>query len=163
MTQVVKVGNAQPRMENSALSYRRTKRKKPAIWKVLTMIMMVMNVALTATACQSRLTGSDDSLNRIFLSADAAAWSWNYEKARTSLKTPLMHDMSPEFSKDGLEWTHALEECVDNASTSAMTVKFERLEPTESFTADMVAVRAVMEGAIFKNSPEGIEWKLESA
>ena len=74
-----------------------------------------------------------------------------------------MHDMSPEFSKDGLDWTHALEECVDNASTSAMTVKFERLEPTESFTADMVAVRAVMEGAIFKNSPEGIEWKLESA
>ena len=59
-----------------------------------------------------------------------------------------MHDLSPEFSKDGLKWTHALDECVADVSASAMIVKFERLEPSESLTADIDAVRAVMESGI---------------
>ena len=61
-----------------------------------------------------------------------------------------MPDKSPEFSKDGLEWTQNLDKCIKSTTTTVLTAIFERVDPPESSTADMASARAIMEGALFK-------------
>ena len=136
-------------------------------------LMMISYVTSTSSDsdCLSRL--SDDlskDLNaeraRIFMISDKnheMSWTWQIEDGglSSSLRSPLMPDLSPKFSNDGgLTWTAAL---VDACQVSdKLTVNFSRIDPEMSEDpAKAKKVRESMQNGIRNPGPGILSWTLE--
>ena len=125
----------------------------------------------SSSECKSRLY-DDLSKNltaeraQIFVISDKnheMSWTWQIEDGglSSSLRSPLMTDLSPQFSNDGgLTWTTALEDaCQVN---DKLTVNFSRIDPEMSEDpAKAEKVRKTMQNGIRNSGPGILSWTLK--
>ena len=125
----------------------------------------------SSSGCSSRLSDdlSEDRFAeraRIFVISDQnheMGWTWQIEDGdlSSSLRSPLMPDLSPQFSNDGgLTWTAAL---VDACQVSAhLTVSFHRVDPKMSEdTAKAEKILETMQSGVQNLGPGVLRWALE--